>query len=786
MRLISLSVAGYRQFLEPTALDVPQGLTGICGPNGVGKSKLIEAIGYALYGWQRRLMPRGDRVADLRSRGGIDTPLRVELVLELWGRHYEIYRSQKEAWIRLIGDADPLAVTPTVVTAKVIELLGLPPAAYAATFMARQREIAGLQALDPAPRRRLVHRLIGIAQVEAAIALAEQERAGRKQAWQAVANQGGLSVDVAVADVEQAGRELAQAKTRVEGCEAGLIVAASRVAAAQQVAAVLAERRTNAAMLRSRADDGMRHRADLEKGLTREREHLSRARSAQETLMAARAVLDETTNAPNALAWQRALADVADLRDRRREVVSDLTERIGPQLQARADMESDLAGDERALDALRVELAEHGRAVAIATGEERRANDDAASNARRAEAARALGAVGICSVCGQAYGSSLGHALAHFDVEMATARESATEACARLSVARDRAAEARERIAARTTTRDGRRAWLNDDVASVGEEARALASLREIDATLGAASDELLSANYSPEQLVAAEGQLLRRNAAEATIARHEPLAAELESAGFAEREILRALQDQDLRLTNLHAAIERDEPSLAAIQAVEAELKAALAEHVGAEAAAVDARTEVASWATRAALARAALDRATDLATRVATSFRTLLIAERTEEVLRRVLAEIAEEARPRLIDMLDGWMRALLGPRFRRIDLTDDYRIRADSGSGWREIDHFSGGEQTLLAIMLRVAIALFCQERAGFERGFLILDEVFGDQDGDHRAQLVQFLGEIKDHFHQILVVNHVEDVTELLDSVIDVQPVSLTISTASVRL
>ena len=88
-------------------------------------------------------------------------------------------------------------------------------------------------------------------------------------------------------------------------------------------------------------------------------------------------------------------------------------------------------------------------------------------------------------------------------------------------------------------------------------------------------------------------------------------------------------------------------------------------------------------------------------------------------------------------------------------------------------------------MLAVMLRVAIALFCCERAGFDTSFLILDEVFGDQDGEHRAQLVQFLGEVKEHYHQILVINHVDDVTEMLDSIIDVKRTDLNTSIAELR-
>ena len=169
----------------------------------------------------------------------------------------------------------------------------------------------------------------------------------------------------------------------------------------------------------------------------------------------------------------------------------------------------------------------------------------------------------------------------------------------------------------------------------------------------------------------------------------------------------------------------------------------------------------------------------------RVAGAEAALLVAERTKELLAQLLLEITAEARPRLAELLDSWARALLGQRFRQVELTDDYRIQADNGSGLHQIAHFSGGEQTLLAVMLRVAIALFCRERAGFDTSFLILNEVFGDQDGEHRAQLVQFLGEVKEHYHQILVINHVDDVTEMLDSIIDVKRTGLNTSIAELR-
>ncbi len=46
-----------------------------------------------------------------------------------------------------------------------------------------------------------------------------------------------------------------------------------------------------------------------------------------------------------------------------------------------------------------------------------------------------------------------------------------------------------------------------------------------------------------------------------------------------------------------------------------------------------------------------------------------------------------------------------------------------------------------------------------------GFLVLDEVFGSLDRDRRARLLDLLGTLAgatDHFHQLFVISHVDDV------------------------
>ena len=48
MKITRLRLLGFKSFVEPTELLVEPGLTGVVGPNGCGKSNLLEALRWAM------------------------------------------------------------------------------------------------------------------------------------------------------------------------------------------------------------------------------------------------------------------------------------------------------------------------------------------------------------------------------------------------------------------------------------------------------------------------------------------------------------------------------------------------------------------------------------------------------------------------------------------------------------------------------------------------------------------------------------------------------------------
>ena len=68
MKLKSLEVIGFKSFVDPTVIGVPGDLVGVVGPNGCGKSNLIDAVRWVL-GETRASALRGDSMQDVIFNG---------------------------------------------------------------------------------------------------------------------------------------------------------------------------------------------------------------------------------------------------------------------------------------------------------------------------------------------------------------------------------------------------------------------------------------------------------------------------------------------------------------------------------------------------------------------------------------------------------------------------------------------------------------------------------------------------------------------------------------------
>ena len=68
MRLTKIKLAGFKSFVDPTQINLPSNLTGVVGPNGCGKSNVIDAVRWVMGELSAKHL-RGDSMTDVVFNG---------------------------------------------------------------------------------------------------------------------------------------------------------------------------------------------------------------------------------------------------------------------------------------------------------------------------------------------------------------------------------------------------------------------------------------------------------------------------------------------------------------------------------------------------------------------------------------------------------------------------------------------------------------------------------------------------------------------------------------------
>ncbi|MFO0236122.1 MAG: chromosome segregation protein SMC, partial [Burkholderiales bacterium] len=82
MRLKQIKLAGFKSFVDPTAFEAPSQLVGVVGPNGCGKSNIMDAVRWVL-GESKASELRGESMQDVIFNGSSDRKPSVRASVEL-------------------------------------------------------------------------------------------------------------------------------------------------------------------------------------------------------------------------------------------------------------------------------------------------------------------------------------------------------------------------------------------------------------------------------------------------------------------------------------------------------------------------------------------------------------------------------------------------------------------------------------------------------------------------------------------------------------------------------
>jgi chromosome segregation protein len=167
MRISKLRLTGFKSFVEPAELRIEPGLTGVVGPNGCGKSNLLEAIRWVMGESSARSM-RGAGMEDVIFAGTSTRPPRdfAEVTIHLDRTEPDIDGETQAEVVRRIdrGAGSAYRINGRDVRAKDVSLLFADAATGAhSPALVSQGKIAAVIAAKPAERRQMLEEAAGIA-----------------------------------------------------------------------------------------------------------------------------------------------------------------------------------------------------------------------------------------------------------------------------------------------------------------------------------------------------------------------------------------------------------------------------------------------------------------------------------------------------------------------------------------------------------------------------------------------------------------------------------------------
>jgi DNA repair protein SbcC/Rad50 len=817
MRPLELELKGFRSYRESTVFDFRgRRLVGVVGPIGSGKSSILDAVAFALYG-KTPTFERDTKSLIHQLAETCHVRLRFEVDGEVWEATRALRRKGASGHdLRRLNDDDAGAAVMEQISGerpvreRVERLLGMAFDAFCRSVLLAQNRFAEFLHATPAQRNEVLKGVFGYERFEAARTVAKD----REQLAQATLE--GLSL---------AERELTQAREQLGEAE-------------------VTERET-----RVRAERLEAARPDLEAAAAEERAAEERTRRAEEeTAVLTKAVSVLPDPDPVAAAQDEvAAADAA---------VAEAVDRVAAAEALRETAEATMrAAEERAGDQAFEALVQEQRAASDRVARATAALEDCRAAVAEAEAAHQT-AVGAAEASAQASatadlalveaaaGAAAAEAAFHdaqhadmartlradlqpgdpcpvcrrnVDAVPAVGRAPAL-ASARKGLERGRAREAGARDEQRSLAE--RASGDLARVASAAERAdeaavrahAAAAELTEADATLAAIKSELTDrlGEGDPEELLSARRREVdaARAALDAalegvTAARDEkeravelgtrgrralaPIATAIAGAwGLlgAPRDVgtEHLLDDLEAVGTVIHERAEGARSDVAeaiaareAARALTASMRADLGLAIDEDftAALTRAATEAATARGVADRHRATIEAGAELDARIRDAHRQRELAHRLAQDLQPagLLTSVLAAERAALAALGSVHLDELTGGGYR---FTEDDRfdvLDMNAGGIVRRAASLSGGETFLASLALALALAEMVA-RGGGRLDAFFLDEGFGSLDPDHLERAMDGVGRLVagDTGRLVVLVSHVEQMRQLLEDLI----------------
>lgn len=784
MKLISLDLKNFRQHVD-SCIEFSDGVTGIVGPNGGGKSTVLEAMAWALYG-APAVRGTNDTIRSKASEGG--AKVSVTLEFELGGSIYRVTRtldgSGRTGSAVLQVDGKPLRSGLSEVSDAITRLLGMDYRAFFTSFFTAQKELDFMSGLDGRARANMIGRMLGYERLTKARDAANDDRKGLNREIE--------GLEKGLADPEDLKERKQQSQAAVTGFSEAVAQAETALKAAQT-------ERDKLKPLKEASEQKAKRFSEIERRVELDRAEVRRTQERTTQLTKDLAELDAKRKEldvlkPDLDRYVQAGEEYKKLRALQEH--EGERQRLAGQI---ASAEAELKSLESRLKQLSDAAEKQTRAgIALAEGEEQlkkleqkiqssretRISEERGCQARieqtEARIAQLLnkrgtiaeaGVEGVCPTCERPLADELPKVLAHFDEEAAALRSSLDQDRLRLTQLKSGASEIeklssdKEKLATQVDAlrRDKAKA---DSLAEELDRGRKDAAARaEAIAQIRAQIDKLPGGfdpiRFKELQTIHDQFQPVWSHAIE--------LKTDLKREPDTRTELGRLTQD----LAAKTKLITENEATLKGLDFRQDQHEDLMLRHDHAaralSAAEVDTATKRGELNTAAALMQSIEKEEQDFKKRM-----DVLKQKREDRLHLQALSDAFDKLRIELNDQIRPELEAIAGEllstmtdgRYSVLEIDESYEARIRDDGELKPV--ISGGEQDIVNLALRLAISQMIADRAGQSFSLLVLDEVFGSLDDMRRDNVIALLQNLKNRFEQIIIITHIESIHDAIDN------------------
>lgn len=793
MRISYLELRNYRRFRD-LKLQFPDGIVGILGLNGVGKTTIIEGIAWALFGNVDEVV-RTSREGVRRAGAGSTENCSAVLEFELGDAEYSVTREMggkslsMKAELRSRGKT--VAEGDKPVRKMVEKLLGMDHKSFFTSVFARQKELNALQNVAAGERKKVVLRMLRVDGIDTVLTDVRGDKrttqAKIEGAQRTLFTEDGREKEKVLSEkIPSLSNTLELAKRELEASEKKELAAArdmevvrrrrdelkkdveaynSSLSDLKAKQSALKEKRKNEEGLLEKiasAETRLKKLPQLEaedeefKGVSEKRDSFEREKARHEK---ARSMTEEVCTDEADIA--RRTTDIKGLREELTKS-SDLDSQMNDLEKAKAECEAARAEISGRIGELRARAAERKEA--------------AAKDRKKLEEIKEAGKKGTCPTCERTLEEAYDLLVVKLTESAGDAERQAQEAgegIAKLGIELEGLSRKEEAVKKKKTRLEQELTKLRQQEVALSERSKELDKLMARVTQKRKALSELgeIKFDENEHKRIRAEFERLRSAHDEHTKLRS------LREQNEQHIRDLDSLRDSIKRLTveeEMHAGIVRDlEPKKDLYFGTIKELddKTAVLN---------SAKDSVRKQGSTRDKAQADLDGSSrELEEIVRVKKNIEEDRKRSEDLalLEDVIVNFKDNLigriAPTLSELTSRDIAAMTDGKYSKAQLDEDYEMQMDDQGIMYPLSRFSGGEADLANLSLRLAISSIIADRSGASPiNILILDEIFGSQDPNRKRSVMTALSRLSTQFRQIFLITHIEDVKDSMNHVIKV--------------